>query len=180
MGKSNYFEEQPIHFLELTDEKYLENLRSLDFGKTVKSSYAPQRLEIWYGYGSNLQSIKDGRVEVEWKRDFPEWLEELRKKYFPDSNSALICKGNKPDSDTSIEWHRDHGTFENRVVMVNFGCTIFYLQDYNQGTLIHTLKDCEVVDFDSKLLHKSTQISEERYIITFRRTKREFSSQKLF
>jgi hypothetical protein len=172
--------ESPINFLRTAKDDILEELKVLEFDNTVKSSYAPKRVEIWYGYGSNLQSVKDGRSEVEWKRDFPEWLENLRKTYFPESNSALLCRGTKPDSDTSIDWHRDHGNFEKRVVMVNFGHTIFYLQDYVQGTLVYTLKDGDVVEFDSKLLHKSTQITEDRYIITFRKVKKEFTIQKLF
>jgi hypothetical protein len=173
-------EESPIKFLNSVESRILDELRTLEFDKTVKSSYAPLRIEIWYGYGSNLQSVKDGRSEVEWKKDFPDWLEVLRKRYYPEANSALLCKGTKPDSDTTIDWHRDHGNFEKKVVMVNFGHTIFYLQDYFQGTLIYTLKDGDVVEFDSKLLHKSTQITEDRYIITFRKVKKEFTIQKLF
>jgi hypothetical protein len=171
---------EPISFLEKTSIDHLISLRELDFGKTVKSSYAPDRVETWFGYGSNLQSVKDGRSEVTWKADFPSWLEDLKKTYFPSANSALLCKGVKPHSDTSIDWHRDHGNFENRVVMVNFGESIFYLQDYNQGTIVHTLRDCDVVEFDSKLLHKSHQTSSERFMITFRKVKREFLVQKLF
>jgi hypothetical protein len=79
-----------IDFLEPCEKSILEEAKSIEFGKTVKSSYAPERVEIWYGYGSNLQSIKEGRAEVEWKRDFPEWLEKARRKYFPESNSALL------------------------------------------------------------------------------------------
>lgn len=173
-------EESPINFLRTAKDDILEELKVLEFNNTVKSSYAPTRVEIWYGYGSNLQSVKDGRSEVEWKRDFPSWLEDLRKAYFPEANSALLCRGTKPDSDTSIDWHRDHGNFEKRVVMVNFGHAIFYLQDYVQGTLVYTLKDGDVVEFDSKLLHKSTQLTEDRYIITFRKVKKEFTIHKLF
>jgi hypothetical protein len=170
----------PIRFLKKADFKYMQELRKLDFSRTVKSSYAPQRLEVWYGFGSNLRSIKDGSVEVEWKQDLPKWLKELKEQYMPEANSVLICKGKRPESDTSIDWHRDHGTFEKRVVMINYGYTLFYLQDYNEGTIVHTLTDGDVVDFDSKLLHKSTQTCDERYIITFRKLKIEFSSQKLF
>jgi hypothetical protein len=158
----------------------LDEVRMLDFDKTVKSSYAPERLEIWYGFASNLQSIKDGRANVEWVRDFPDWLDELRKTYFPEADSSLICRGTRNDSDTSIEWHRDHGCFENRVVMINFGKAIFYIQTYDDGIIVKHLYDGEVVDFDSKLLHKSSQTSDERYIITFRKVKREFLRHKLF
>lgn len=169
-----------IKFLEDCDVKYISELMNMEFDKTVKSSYAPDRVETWFGYGSNLQSVKDGRSVVEWRRDLPEWLEELRIKYSPSSNSVLICKGVKPLSDTSIDWHRDHGNFENSVVMINFGEAVFYLQDYEEGTLVNVLKDCSVVDFNSKLLHKSTQISDSRFIITFRRVKTQFSIHKLF
>jgi hypothetical protein len=162
------------------DFSILRKLKRIDFSRTVRSSYAPLRLEKWYGYGSNLQSIKDGRVEVGWTENFPDWIDELRVKYFPEANSALICKGQRPDSETSIDWHRDHGTFENHVVMINFGYAVFYIQDYYNGTEVITLKDGHVVEFDSKLLHKSTQSSDERYIITFRRVKTEFSKHKLF
>ena len=169
-----------MNFLEPLNENVLLEVKKIDFGKNVKSSYAPDRVEMWYGYGSNLQSIKDGRVEVEWKRDFPDWLEKIREKYFPEANSALLCKGSRPFSDTSIDWHRDHGTFENKVVMVNFGEAIFYVQDYDNGTIIKELKNCDVVDFNSKLLHKSSQTSNERFIITLRKTRKEFTIKKLF
>lgn len=164
----------------VSDFTILKKLRRIDFGKVVRSSYAPLRLEKWYGYGSNLQSIKEGRADVNWVENFPDWIDDLRLQHFPEANSALICKGQRPASETSIDWHRDHGTFENRVVMINFGYAIFYLQDYHNGTEIYTLKDGHVVDFDSKLLHKSTQTCDERYIITFRRVKTEFSKHKLF
>ena len=172
---------KPLNELgKVKDFTVLKKLRELRFDRVVKSSYAPLRLEKWYGYGSNLQSIKEGRADVNWTENFPDWVDELRRSYFPEANSALICKGVRPDSETSIDWHRDHGTFENRVVMVNFGFAVFYLQDYMSGTEIYTLTDGQVVDFDSKLLHKSTQTSDERYIITFRKVKTSFSKHKLF
>jgi hypothetical protein len=179
-------QEVEINFLEPASIKYLDNLKAMEFSKTVKSSYAPERVETWYGYSSNLQSVKDGRSLVEWAKDLPDWLDELRLKYFPTANSVLICRGTKADldtelhSNTSIDWHRDHGNFHNRVVMINYGMATFYLHTYNNGTLIHTLKDCDVVDFDSKLLHKSSQLANDRYIITFRQVKREFLVHKLF
>ena len=64
--------------------------------------------------------------------------------------------------------------------MINYGETTFYLQTYNDGTIIKNLKDGDVVDFDSKLLHKSSQTSQERYILTFRKVKKEFMQHKLF
>jgi hypothetical protein len=159
---------------------YLENVKSLSFDKTVKSSYAPDRQEVWYGYASNLQSIKDGRSQVEWVADFPDWMDKLRVEYFPEANSCLVCRGTRSDSDTSIDWHRDHGNFENLVVMINFGKATFYLQTYDEGVVVNQLNDGDVVGFDSKLLHKSSQISDERYIITFRKVKREFLKHRLF
>ena len=167
-------------FLEPVDIKTVDNLFNLDFSNVVKSSYAPDRVEKWYGYCSNLQSIKNGKSELEWKEDFPDWLAQLRDKYYPGANSSLLCAGIKPDTDTSIDWHRDHGHFENEVVMINFGKSIFYLQTYDEGTKTVNLKSGDVVKFDSKLLHKSSQTSQKRYIITFRKAKREFTSLKLF
>lgn len=166
--------------LGIVSNSIIEKLRAEDFTRMVKSSYAPLRVEKWYGYVSNLQSIKDGRVNVEWGENFPPWLEELRVKFFPESNSALLCKGVKPNSDTSIDWHRDHGTFLPQVVMLNFGEVIFSLQTYDEGTIVKTIGDGEVWAFDSKLLHKSSQVSDERYIITFRKTKTEYTATKLF
>lgn len=156
------------------------HLRGISFTSTVKSSYAPKRLEKWYGYGSNLQSISEGRVEVEWKEDFPEWLQEIGQRFFPESNSALLCVGYLPSSDTSIDWHRDHGSFENDVVMVNLGRATFMLQDYDTGTHIYRLEDGDVVRFNSKLLHKSTQVSEVRQIVTLRKTRTQYTTKKLF
>jgi hypothetical protein len=111
--------------------------------------------------------------------NFPVWIDELRKKYFPESDSCLVCKGKRPDSDTTIDWHRDHGTFENKVVMVNYGLAYFYIDNYGDTKVI-PLNDGVVVEFDSKLPHKAIQTCDERYIITFRRTKKEFRKHKLF
>jgi hypothetical protein len=173
--------EEPLKVLGKIDNfTIIRKMREVKYDRTVRSSYAPMRLEKWYGYASNLQSIKEGRVEVTWTENFPDWMEEIRVKFFPESNSALLCKGARPESDTSIDWHRDHGTFENRVVMVNFGYAVLYVQDYDKGTIVHTVKDGEVIDFDSKLLHKSSQSCDERFIITFRKLKTEFSKHKLF
>lgn len=165
LGKADY-----------SDIKYL---RVMPFRNVVKSSYAPMRVENWYGYASNLQSIKDGRVEINWVADFPSWIDSLRKKYFPESDSCLVCKGQRPESDTTIDWHRDHGTFENKVVMINYGLAYFYIDNYGDTKVI-PLNDGVVVEFDSKLPHKAIQTSDERYIITFRKTKKEFRKYKLF
>jgi len=169
-----------IHDLGKESLEVLEKLRNLNFEKKVKSSYAPLRLEEWFGYSSNLQSIKEGRNVIQWSRDFPDWIDEMRTRYFPEANSCLVCKGVKDNSDTSIDWHRDHGAFDNRVVMINFGEAIFYLQTYNKGTIVKKLGDGEVIDFDSKLLHKSSQISPERFILTFRKVKRNSLKTELF
>jgi len=156
------------------------HLREIDFSGVVKSSYAPTRTEKWYGYSSNLQSIKDNRVEVKWVQDFPDWIKDLKMKYFPESDSCLVCKGSRREgSDTSIDWHRDHGTFENKVVMVNYGLAHFFLNSYEDIKMI-PLDDGDVVEFDSKLPHKSIQVCDERYIVTFRKTKREYLAHKLF
>jgi len=159
---------------------FLNVLKAIDFSNVVKSSYAPTRLEKWYGYSSNLQSIKDGKASVLLSEAFPSWLMKFQQKFFKTSNSALLCKGVKPYSDTSINWHRDHGTFENDVVMINFGETVFSLQTYDSGTIVKTLYDGDVVQFDSKILHKSEQISEERFMITLRKTRTEYTKTKLF
>ena len=171
---------EPIIFLDDCKDVYYELTKDVIYDKMVNSSYAPDRLEAWYGYSSNLQSVKDGRSEVKWNQAFPIWLEELRKKYFPSSDSCLVCKGEKIESDTSIEWHRDHGNFENKVVMINFGEAKFFLQTYDAGTIITDLQNCQVVEFDSKLLHKSKQLSTNRYILTSRKVKKEFLRTKLF
>lgn len=169
-----------MEFLKEIDFDLKEILQEIKFEKTVKSSYAPTRLEKWYGYGSNLQSVKDGNGEIKWVKDFPLWLEILKEYYFTDANSALLCYGKQPESDTSIENHRDHQHFENTVVMINVGEAIFYVHDYDKGTLVENLKTNDVVKFDSKLMHKSTQTSEERWIITFRKVRKEFLKTKLF
>ena len=169
-----------MKLLDKADFSVLENLKTINFGKAVKSSYAPDRVEKWYGYFSNLKSIKEGRSELAMGDSFPDWLEACKDKYFKEANSALICSGCKPKTNTSIEWHRDHGHFYNKVVMINFGEAMFYVQTYDEGTLIKKLVDCDVVEFDSKFSHKSQQISTERYIVTLRQVKREFLTYKLF
>lgn len=153
----------------------LDWLNTLSFGKKVKSSYAPERLEQWFRAGSNMQSITDGRGKIEYHDEAPDFVSKIGDTYMKEGwDSILVCKGEKPFSDTSIDWHRDHGHFEGPAIMFNWGESIYMEQDYDQGTLTGAIGYGDVVRINTKLVHKSTQLSDLRYNITFRKIKQQY------
>lgn len=147
----------------------------------TKSSYVKGRLEKWYRYASNLQSIT-GRGEVfyagEPKDDLAyDIICAFGNVLLPGWNSLLVCGG-----PTSIGWHRDHGHFMGPAVMINLGEALYSElprhSDIKQANLLTSkgrlLKDGEIVEIDTKMPHQSVQQSKERFNLTFRTIKFEF------
>lgn len=138
------------------------------------SQYAPERLERWYGIGSNLQSINMGRHKLFEAAAVPPRVFDLGNRLYPDWHSILLCGGK-----TDIDWHFDHGCFEAKAVMVNLGEALYRECHQHEGYKPiawheHYLTDGEVVEIDTKLLHSAQQLSLERFNLTFRRFKPQF------
>ena len=153
--------------------KWLQSIS--DFEQHLKSSYSKDRLEVWYGLGSNLQSIVDKRGAVTQYSAPPEFVAEIGNKYLPKWNSILVCKGNSPDSNTSIHWHRDHGHFFGPAVMVNFGKAEYSQRHYEHGIQSMDLTNGDIIEINTKLIHQAKQISKLRYNITFREVRPEYA-----
>lgn len=156
-------------------EQFRAWCRSLDLKEVTKSGYVKGRKEKWFTHGSNLQSpTKGGAIFA--ADAAPDFIKEIGDKYYKGWNSILVC-GNP----TSIKWHRDHGHFEANAVMINLGTAKYEEMTYRHakigdGSEIKTtdLKDGQIVMINTKLLHQSTQTSDERFNITFRRIKDEY------
>jgi hypothetical protein len=139
-------------------------MRSLSLDSTVRSSYAPFRTEKWFGYGSNLQNAStNGAI---FKTDSPpERIKLLGDKLLAGWHSILVCGGN-----TSINWHRDHAHFEGLAVMVNLGLAKFSEWDVGDYELTHG----QVVEIDTKVLHRAEPLCPNRMNLTFRKIKPQF------
>jgi hypothetical protein len=149
-------------------------MRELEYEKLVKSSYAPLRYERWYGYYSNMQSIKEGRHELGYDEPIPNYFHRIKELYYPEADSILLCFGEKPNSDTSIAPHRDHGCFEGKAVMLNIGVSEYVEFPYDEPSLAYELGIGDVVEIDTKLVHSANQLSDIRMNATLRKVKKEF------
>ena len=156
----------------------VEYMKQLQYDKLVHSSYAPKRLEKWFGYSYNLQSIKDGRHELKFIETIPYVFNRIKNDYYPESDSILICKGEKPDSDTSISNHRDHGCFLAKAIMLNIGISTYTETDYNGLVKLYELNDGDIIEIDTKIIHASSQISDLRLNATLRKVRPEFLPRK--
>lgn len=163
-----------------TYSKFIEWLNVLQLSQEVKSTYAPNREEKWFMKGSNLRSIDQGRAEIIEFSEPPAFVIDLGRANYPTFNSILVCKGFKPITDTTINWHRDHGHFEGKAVMLNLGRAEYSEKLYNGETDVRVIEDGDVVEIDTKLIHRSIQLSEKRFNITYRKVKTEHSATKLF
>lgn len=146
------------------------------FAQEVKSSYAPLRLEKWYRHASNLQSIKAKRDKVTQAEQPHERLQVLGERLLPGWHSLLACKGELPQSSTTITAHRDHGHFEGTSIMLNLGDAIYKEQPDPRVDEWETvpLTDGMIVEINTKLIHEAKQISKTRYNFTFRHIKPQF------
>jgi hypothetical protein len=143
--------------------------RAIEFDKTVKSNYAPNRLERWYRWGSNLQSIPYGRHKLTYYGQPHYRLIELGNSLLPDWTSLLCCYGDHVEgTSTDIGDHRDHGFTQGETIMLNLG-----IADFTIDGVTHRVEDGVVVRFNSKQLHSAKQVSNLRYNFTWRRVKPE-------
>jgi len=156
----------------------LEYMKQLQYLQLVHSSYAPKRLERWFGYYSNLQSIKDGRHELGYDEAIPYLFNRIKNDYYPESDSLLACYGKLPESNTSIGNHRDHGCFLGKAVMLNIGTSLYTENPYNSTQETYELADGDIVEIDTKLIHSSTQLSDLRMNATLRKVRPEFLPRK--
>lgn len=146
----------------------LEISRAMDYQKVVHSSYAPQRLEKWGRLGSNLQSLKNGQHKVLTAPEPHPRLAALGDRFLPGWHSLLRCAGVQPNSDTNIDWHRDHGAFTPWAVMLNLGEALFVEED-PKGSL-----SVQVEDYDLKtgrrlqrVIHASQYKLENGMVVRF-------------
>lgn len=170
-----------MKILNQLETKYADLLREWcrkqKLAETTYSSYVKGRLEKWYRMGSNLQSIKLGYAKVFKCTDAPGWITACGDKYLPGWNSLLVCGG-----PTTIDWHRDHGHFFGPAVMINLGEAKYSEAERHAAISAgsspraqsHDLKDGMIVLIDTKLPHKSEQVSPERFNLTFRTIRPEF------
>ena len=164
-----------------TDEfkEILKFMSETSYRQIVKSSYAPLRQEKWYGYNSNLQSVKSDRHEVLFTEPIPAIFERIQRLYYPDSDSMLMAYGNKEDkSDSSIAPHRDHSFCQAKAVMINFGTSVFTEHPYEGEPIEYKLSPGDIVEIDTKIIHSSNQISNRRYNATFRKVRPEYLPSK--
>ena len=131
-----------------------------------------------YGYsysGNDYKEVitvdRSGGTPLVWVEDFPNWLSKIKDVYYKDSNSAVLVYGNKAiNTTTEVGWHKDDGLYAPMVVTVNFGIANFYIRgNKNIPTM---LEEGTVLKFDSSIQHRCEQVSEERYVIQFRKTKK--------
>jgi len=144
---------------------------SIPLTRAVHSGYAPNRVEAWYEYASNLQSIQSDRAKVWYEKSAPERLAAFGNRHYPGWNSLLICGGQ-----TNISWHRDHGHFEAKAVMLNLGESL-YREQPNRGSDKYNeylLTDGLVVEIDTKLIHSAVQLSDVRVNITYRKIRSQY------
>ena len=159
-------------------DEILDFMKATTYRQIVKSSYAPLRQEKWYGWNSNLQSVKGDRHEVLFSEPIPKAFERIQKEYYPTSDSMLMAFGLKPESDTSIAPHRDHSFCESKAVMINFGTTIFTEHPYDSDPIEYNLEPGDIIEIFTKIIHSSKQISERRYNATFRKVRHEYLPSK--
>ncbi|NEO33222.1 MAG: hypothetical protein F6K36_22910 [Symploca sp. SIO3C6] len=155
-------------------------VRSQNLDNCVRSRYAPQRLERWYGFGSNLQSLKNGRAKIFPAERPSNPIIQLGDELYPGWHSLLVCGGK-----TDIGWHFDHGHFTKEAVMVNLGESIYSeCSAFNGYKPIewteHKITDGMVVEIDIKRLHCAQQISATRFNLTWRKFKPEYLEQLQF
>jgi hypothetical protein len=142
---------------------------------TTGSTYVNGRVEKWFVNGSNLQSIASGRGRIFPAESLPASIAAVGNRFLRGWNSVLVCGGK-----TTISWHRDHGHFHGPAVMINLGEALYEEAARNAdmknltGVTGLKLLNGNVVWIDTKNPHRATQLSAERFNITFRTIKPEF------
>ena len=150
--------------------------KAIQLSTEVHSTYAPKRVESWFRFGSNLQSLPAGKGAIFLAPEPHVRITGLGDRLFPDWHSLLVCGGNQPKTSTTISWHRDHGHFHGLSLMLNLGEAIYKEQPdrYSNLAVETRLTDGLIVLIDTKLLHCAEQLSTARYNFTFRKIKQHY------
>lgn len=128
--------------------------------KPSKSTYVVgNRREIWFEKEVKLKK----QVTIE---DAPhnKKFYQLGQKWFPKNDSCLVLY--YPPA-AFIKEHRDHPATEAKVIQINIGCHV-YLSVNGKRNLV---KDGEILEFNSKLLHGTSQALSQRWVISWRKIK---------
>ena len=133
------------------------------WGKSVTFAASPSAAT--FGIFSPVATVQSGRA-------FDSTLEELRDRYYPEADSALLYFY-RPGS--AISEHSDKSVFSRRVVMVNLmdfppdllgekPLTRFRFEGRNKFLL-----DGDVIQFDSRIRHSIPKVKHHRYSLQLRR-----------
>jgi len=116
---------------------------------------------LWFGVGINLGFRKDVFEGKEINRGLRVRGDELWNG--EDWNSILVYKYNKG---VELKDHVDRKWLSRRVVIVNFCKNIV---DFNYNNKIYKLRDGEVIEIDSSVIHGVREVSSERWSFSFRK-----------
>lgn len=116
---------------------------------------------LWFGVGVNLgfsKSLFEGKEINKGlrKRGNDLWGSE-------DWNSILVYKY---DRGVELKDHIDRKWLSKKVVIVNFCRDIV---DFKYGNNIYKLRDGEVIEIDSSVIHGVREVSSERWSLSFRK-----------
>jgi len=116
---------------------------------------------LWFGVGINLGFRKDVFEGKEINRGLRVRGDELWNG--EDWNSILVYKYNKG---VELKDHVDRKWLSRKVVIVNFCKNIV---DFNYNNKIYKLRDGEVIEIDSSVIHGVREVSSERWSFSFRK-----------
>ena len=119
------------------------------------------RKSLWFGVGVNLGFQKDLFEGKEISQGLRIRGNELWKG--EDWNSVLLYKYEKG---VELKDHVDRKWFDQKVVIVNF-CK--NLVGFKYGGEIYGVRDGEVIEIDSKVIHGVLEVESERWSLSFRK-----------
>ncbi len=152
-------------------EEFRAWAQSVPLSITVRSSYAPERLEAWFRRGLHL-----GKAQLSQHPDPPARVVALADRLLPGWHSALLC-----GADTTIKPHRDASGFGQIAVLINLGESKFtYWPKQNVTTEpVHVhMRDGEVFRLNVKTLHAAEPLTSGRMSFTLRTITREVLAQE--
>lgn len=129
---------------------------------SISSYTIGDRKEKWFKLGWRL-SVPTEVFEAEHN----ERVYKLGQRIYPGNHSCLFLY--YPEG-AYILPHRDHTASEAWVVQVNVGCPITLTVD----EIKYQIEDGEVVGFDSKLLHSVSPATADRWVVSFRKIKKQY------
>lgn len=97
---------------------------------------------------------------------------QIGQKLFPSNDSCLFLHYRRG---AYIKSHRDHTVSQNKVVQINLGCTVIFRVNNTD----YTVRDGEIICFDSKLPHSVSPASSDRFVLSWRKIKPQYLSTQL-